>query len=254
MARRDDVLILLAGMVIGGALGGLLALHHRADSTPAVTAPVVGPPVVAGPRLGELTRLMQLRQRRAQALLDATIGAGRSQVSVAAVDWDGRGDVVTLKRLSLAVVVEATKIVIDPDTKMISEARRPSEEIEQLAELAMAAAGFDRDRDDLLTVHSLPFDKTQQIQAREAARAGDRVGLWGKVVVALVTIAVIAVALRRGSSAVTRGALALGAATFLGSRGFDLALSPAASLALGAAVFLTVLGVASLARPVVATS
>ena len=47
--------------------------------------------------------------------MDKVIGKGRSLVRVTVVDWDDRGDVIRLKRLSLALVVDQTKIVVDEE-------------------------------------------------------------------------------------------------------------------------------------------
>lgn len=254
MARRElDWLSLVVGLVIGSALAALLWHAHtpwRGAPPKMPPGPMVGPQVrpQPGPRLGELLRLVRTRETRVQSMLDGVIGGGRSHVRLAAVDWDDRGDVMRLKKLSMALTVDQTRVIIDPDTREIAEIDRPQQEIDNLASLAMQAAGLDVARGDQLTVFSMPFDRTQEIKARGTADQEERVGFWGKALVVVLVLGVVGAALRRGASGAIQGAAALAGAAFFGARVLGLGgTAMASSLALAAAVFLLVIGIASLA-------
>jgi flagellar M-ring protein FliF len=117
------------------------------------------------------------------------------------------GSVGSVSRLSMALTVDQTKVVIDPDTREIREELRPQEEINQLAALAQQAIGFVDNRDEM-TVFSMPFDKTQEIQAREQAVSDERREFWTGVAInvakvlgilaALITLRFIIQAIGRG--------------------------------------------------------
>jgi flagellar M-ring protein FliF len=118
------------------------------------------------------------------------------------------GTVGDVSRLSMALTVDQTKVVIDQDTREIREELRPEEEIQQLAELAQQAIGYDEDRGDEMTVFAMPFDKTQEIQAREQAVSDDRTQFWTGIAInvakvlgilaALITLRFIIQAIGRG--------------------------------------------------------
>ena len=118
------------------------------------------------------------------------------------------GTVGSIARLSMALTVDQTKVVIDPDTRAITEILRPQEEIDNLAALAMQAIGFDESRGDERTVFSMPFDKTQEIQSREKALPDGRRDFWTDIAVtvakvlgilaALITLRFIIQAIGRG--------------------------------------------------------
>lgn len=118
------------------------------------------------------------------------------------------GSVGSIARLSMALTVDQTKVVIDPDTREILEIERPQEEIEQLRDLAKEAVGFNMERGDGVTVFSMPFDKTQEIQAREQAVSDERREFWTGIAInvakvlgilaALITLRFIIQAIGRG--------------------------------------------------------
>ena len=118
------------------------------------------------------------------------------------------GSVGAVSRLSMALTVDQTKVVIDPDTRQISEIDRPQHEIDNLASLAQQAVGYDETRGDDVTVFAMPFDKTQEIQAREEARAEETRQLWTGIAInvakvlgilaALITLRFIIQAIGRG--------------------------------------------------------
>ena len=118
------------------------------------------------------------------------------------------GTVGAVSRLSMALTVDKTKVVIDPDTREIREELRPDSEITQLAELAQQAIGFDASRGDEKTVFSMPFDKTQEIQSSEQAVNDERREFWTGIAInvakvlgilaALITLRYIIQAIGRG--------------------------------------------------------
>ncbi len=73
----------------------------------------------------------------------------------------------SITRLSIALTVDRTKVVIDPETHEIREELRPTAEITRLTMLAKAAAGFVPARGDFIVVEAESFDKAQAIQRRE---------------------------------------------------------------------------------------
>lgn len=84
------------------------------------------------------------------------------------------GTVGGVSKLSMALTVDATKVIHDPETGRFEETERSQEEIDRLSELAKQAVGFDETRGDQLTVFALRFDKSQEIQAREQAATEER--------------------------------------------------------------------------------
>lgn len=119
------------------------------------------------------------------------------------------GSVGTIQRLSMALTIDETKIVIDPNNpKEYIEEKRSKEEIDNLAQLAMDAVGFDEKRGDQITVFAMPFDKTQDIKARRDAEAEQRKEFWTNIAInvakilgiiaALITLRFIIQAIGRG--------------------------------------------------------
>ena len=118
------------------------------------------------------------------------------------------GSVGTIARISMALTVDETKLVIDPDTKEISVQNRSQSEIDQLEQLAQRAVGFDQQRGDQIQVFAMPFDKSQEVQAREQSIADQRREFWTGVAInvakvlgilaALITLRFIIQAIGRG--------------------------------------------------------
>ena len=118
------------------------------------------------------------------------------------------GSVGTIAKLSMALTVDETKVVIDPDTEELEVVPRPQAEIQRLAELAQRAVGFDASRGDEIQVFAMPFDKTQEIQARKSALTEERTEFWTNIAInvakvlgilaALITLRFIIQAIGRG--------------------------------------------------------
>ena len=118
------------------------------------------------------------------------------------------GSVGTIARLSMALTVDETKVVIDPDTGDLGVEPRPQEEIDNLAQLARRAVGFDLSRGDEIEVFPMPFDKTQEIEARRRVQSDASREWWTDVAVnvakvlgilaALITLRFIIQAIGRG--------------------------------------------------------
>ena len=118
------------------------------------------------------------------------------------------GAVGAVKRISMALTVDKTKIVQDANTKEYIEENRTQDEIDQLAQLAREAVGLDAQRGDEITVFAMNFDKTQEIQAREEAEAEARQEFWTDIAInvakilgiiaALITLRFIIQAIGRG--------------------------------------------------------
>ena len=77
------------------------------------------------------------------------------------------GSVGSVQRLSMALTVDKTKLVLNKETGEYIEEQRNPEEINSLAALAKKAIGLDDKRGDTIEVFPLHFDKTQEIQAKE---------------------------------------------------------------------------------------
>jgi len=118
------------------------------------------------------------------------------------------GSVGVVSRMTMALTVDATKVVHDPETGDFVESDRPQDEINQLSLLAQQAVGFDLTRGDEVTVHALRFDKSQEIQERESAASEARKEFWTGVALnvakalgilaALITLRFIIQAIGRG--------------------------------------------------------
>jgi flagellar biosynthesis/type III secretory pathway M-ring protein FliF/YscJ len=76
------------------------------------------------------------------------------------------GPLGILERLNIALSVDKTKVVWDPDTKVYEEEDRSPEELSRLEGLARQAAGFDEQRGDQIVVYPMVFDKTQDLASR----------------------------------------------------------------------------------------
>jgi hypothetical protein len=171
-------------------------------------------------------------------MLDKVIGEGRSLVRVA-IDWEDRDGVTRVKRLSLSLGVDQTKVGIDPDTREIREQLRPEEEVDQLAALVQQAVGFDATRGDAMTVSSIPFDKTQQIQQHEQATSQERREFWTGIVVVGPLLLLALYLFRRGG--MTGAAIAVGAGAALVLSPIGLRDGPAVAFGLG--VFFLIVGI-----------
>ena len=118
------------------------------------------------------------------------------------------GAVGAVKRISMALTVDKTKIIQDNNTKEYIEEDRTEEEIQQLSQLAQEAIGLDEARGDKIEVFAMNFDKTQDIQARKEVEAAARQEFWTDVAInvakvlgiiaALVTLRFIIQAIGRG--------------------------------------------------------
>jgi flagellar biosynthesis/type III secretory pathway M-ring protein FliF/YscJ len=95
-------------------------------------------------------------ESKVQSMLDEIIGKDRSVFRVIAElapeTRDQRGHPIA--RLSMALTVEETKVIIDPNTR---EELRPAAEVANLMNIVTAAAGFDADRGDFISVQTLPL-------------------------------------------------------------------------------------------------
>lgn len=118
------------------------------------------------------------------------------------------GSVGVVSKMTMALTVDATKVVFDPETGGFVESDRPQQEIDQLSLLAQQAVGFDVPRGDQVTVYALRFDKSQEIQERESAAAEASKEFWTGVALnvakvlgilaALITLRFIIQAIGRG--------------------------------------------------------
>ena len=99
-------------------------------------------------------------------------------------------------KLTMAFSVDATKVSpVAGHPGQYEEIERSAEEIEKLRQLAEKAVGFDAERGDEITVFALRFDKSQLIQAREEAVAGERKEFWTGVAINTSKIVFILIAL-----------------------------------------------------------
>jgi len=140
-----------------------------------------------------------------------------------------RGPIGTVNRISLAITMDKTKVFHDVETNTFIEKDRDKKEIEQLEDVAKRAIGFNEVRGDAVTIFAMRFDKSQEIQAKESARAADRREFWTGVAINFAKIGAILLALvvlqriwRRSESA--------GFASFLRNRDSQAALLIAAGV------------------------
>ncbi|MFT5087878.1 MAG: flagellar M-ring protein FliF [Candidatus Latescibacterota bacterium] len=117
------------------------------------------------------------------------------------------GSVGAVSRISMALTIDKTKVIINPNGQYVEE-DRAVEEIQQLADLAKGAIGLDEGRGDEVTVFAMTFDKTQEIRAREEANAQETQDFWTDIAInvakilgiiaALITLRFIIQAIGRG--------------------------------------------------------
>ncbi len=117
------------------------------------------------------------------------------------------GSVGSVKRISMALTIDKTKVIIDPQGNYVEE-DRPTDEISKLAELAEDAIGLDQERGDVVTVYPMAFDKTQELRAREEQQVQERQEFWTNIAInvakilgiiaALITLRFIIQAIGRG--------------------------------------------------------
>ncbi len=115
-------------------------------------------------------------EQRAQSMLDGVIGKGRALAKVRAT-MNPEGEII---RLSMAMSIDQTKVVMDPEGHYVEE-ERAAEEITLLAALAQEAIGTDESRGDKVTVFAQHVDRVQEIREREMARAEERKNFWTNV-------------------------------------------------------------------------
>ena len=92
------------------------------------------------------------------------------------------GSVGEISRLNMALTVDQTKVIIGEDGRAF-EQTRSKEEIANLAALARQAVGYDEIRGDDVTVFAMPFDKSQEIQARDEAITAESKQFWTGIVI-----------------------------------------------------------------------
>ncbi|MBT3342346.1 MAG: flagellar M-ring protein FliF [Gemmatimonadetes bacterium] len=117
------------------------------------------------------------------------------------------GSIGAIQRMSMALTVDETKVIIGEDGRAI-EQTRSKDEIESLSKLAQQAVGVDETRGDEVTVFAMPFDKSQEIQARDSALQEERKEFWTGIAInvakvlgilaALITLRFIIQAIGRG--------------------------------------------------------
>lgn len=118
------------------------------------------------------------------------------------------GAVGTVSRISMALTVDQTKVVYNSDTETYDVEDRTQAEIDQLRDLATAAVGIDGQRGDEVSVYSMPFDKSQEIQARKEVEDAEAQEFWTGIAInvakilgiiaALITLRFIIQAIGRG--------------------------------------------------------
>jgi flagellar M-ring protein FliF len=117
------------------------------------------------------------------------------------------GSVGEISRLNMALTVDQTKVIIGEDGRAF-EQTRSDEEIANLAALARQAVGYDEIRGDDVTVFAMPFDKSQEIQARDEVLTAESKQFWTGIAInvakvlgiiaALITLRFIIQAIGRG--------------------------------------------------------
>jgi flagellar M-ring protein FliF len=106
------------------------------------------------------------------------------------------GAVGRIERMSMALTIDETKVVVDPNNpNEYIEEKRTDQEIEHLKQLAMNAVGFDDKRGDQITIFAMPFEKTEELQAKKAAEAEQRKEFWTGIAVTVAKILGIVAAL-----------------------------------------------------------
>jgi flagellar biosynthesis/type III secretory pathway M-ring protein FliF/YscJ len=129
-------------------------------------------------------------EKKGQGLLDQVIGRDRSIVKVYVqpenrLERDGSRNLDSQQprpgRLSVAVAIDETKVIIDAESGKYIEEARPDEEIQRLADLVQESVGFDDERGDQITVWPLLFDKTAQVLTRQISEADERRIFWTNI-------------------------------------------------------------------------
>lgn len=118
------------------------------------------------------------------------------------------GQVGRVSRLSLALTIDQTRVIVDPASGQYIEEDRSAAEIDNLANLAREAVGFSTERGDRITVLAIPFDKTQELRAKAEEEARKRKEFWTGIAInmakimgiiaALITLRYIIQAIGRG--------------------------------------------------------
>ena len=93
-----------------------------------------------------------------------------------------------LDRVTMALTIDQTKVVYNLDTEVYEIEDRTQEEIDQLRDLAQTAVGIDATRGDEVSVYSMPFDKSQEIQAHRAAEDIAQREFWTGVAINLARV------------------------------------------------------------------
>ena len=92
------------------------------------------------------------------------------------------GSVGTIKRLSMALTIDKTKVVYVEEIEGYEEQDRPQEEINSLRELAKQAIGFDEARDEI-AIYAMVFDKTQDIRQKQEAQREESKEFWTDIAI-----------------------------------------------------------------------
>ena len=93
------------------------------------------------------------------------------------------GSVGAVSRVSMALTIDKTKVVFNPDTQTYEEQDRPQQEIDQLAALAKEAVGYDEGRGDKMAVFPMSFDKSQELQSRQESQREERKEFWTNIAI-----------------------------------------------------------------------
>ena len=101
------------------------------------------------------------------------------------------GSVGSINRLSMALTIDKTKVIWNEETEVYEEENRPQEEIQNLEKLAKKAVGFSDERGDQIEVFPMPFDKSQDIQAKREAKAEERQLFWTDIAINVAKILLI---------------------------------------------------------------
>lgn len=204
--RDIDNRSLIMGILLGISLVlaisvGVMGYHQVSAEEPVQSAEgeseeelSVAPLAAETPDYAEQVRLKRQVERelekKVKSLIDEIIGRGRSTVRIHAALTFGREE-VQVRRLNIALSVDQTKVVLDPERYEYIEVARTAEELERLSQLAIQAAGFDERRGDQIVVHAMPYDKTQELKARMSAQQEERKQFWSKMLLAVVIVALL---------------------------------------------------------------
>lgn len=139
----------------------------------------------------EMGALMATRlEEKAQGLLDQVVGQDRSRVTVyVELGHESDRDVGRTfnsgqpnpERLSIALAIDETKVIVDSETGEYIEEARPDEEIVQLGDLVKESVGFDAERGDQITAWPISFDKTAQVLTLQMSETDERQIFWTNI-------------------------------------------------------------------------